>query len=172
MIRYYPLAGVPRDICAGYGMRGSHLHDACDLCAPTGSAVVAVDDGTVTYGVDPTGGNVAVLHVASGEAYYHAHLEDVQSGQRKVRAGEQIARCDTTGNAAMVGISHVHFQVWPSGNFDQGTVHPDPTSALLAAEVLDAPIGGGSRVWPWALGAAGLLAALGIGAAVGWYLDE
>ncbi|HXB28110.1 MAG TPA: M23 family metallopeptidase [Gemmatimonadaceae bacterium] len=166
MIRYYPIAGAPRNICAGYGNRTTNgvtkLHDACDLCAPTGTPVVACDDGTVSYGVDPTGGNVAILHIADGTAYFHAHLLDVQTGQRKVSAGQQIARVDTTGNAALVGIPHCHWQIWPGGTFQPGTVHPDPTAALLAAEVLSAPLSGGIGVASKAL-----LYALGFATAVG-----
>lgn len=143
-IAVYPIAGVARNICAGYGNRTgadgvTHLHDACDLCAPTGSAAVAVNDGTVSYGTDPFGGNVAILHTADGTAYYYAHLLDTQTGSRTVSAGDQIGHVDTTGNAALVGISHVHFQVWPGGTFQQGTVHPDPTADLMAAPILDAP---------------------------------
>jgi len=143
-IAVYPIAGVARNICAGYGNRTgadgvTHLHDACDLCAPKGSAAVAVNDGTVNYGTDPFGGNVAILHVADGTAYYYAHLLDPQTGSRTVKAGEQIGRVDTTGNAALVGISHTHFQIWPGGSFVPGTVHPDPTADLMAASILDAP---------------------------------
>lgn len=147
MIRYYPLTGVAKTIVGGYGNRVyngvAKLHDAVDLGAPTGTPVVAVDDGTVKYAVDPTGGNVAILHSDDGTsvAYYMAHLLRAQSGSRKVKAGEQIAECDTTGNAALVGIPHVHFQVWPGGTFQQGTVHPDPTAQLLAAPILNAPLG-------------------------------
>lgn len=143
-IAVYPIAGVARNICAGYGNRTgadgvTHLHDACDLCAPTGSAAVAVNDGTVSYGVDGFGGNVAILHVADGTAYYYAHLLDAQTGSRTVQVGDQIGRVDTTGNAALVGISHTHFQVWPGGSFQQGTTHPDPTGDLMAAPILDKP---------------------------------
>ena len=64
-IQYYPLTGVPRVNVGGYGPRTSggvtKLHDAVDLGAPTGTPVVAMADGTVTYGTDPIGGNVAVL---------------------------------------------------------------------------------------------------------------
>ena len=107
MIRYYPLTGVAKTIVGGYGNRTTNgvtkLHDAVDLGAPTGTPVIAVDDGLVVHGTDPTGGNVAILHVGT-TAYYHAHLLRTQSGSRNVKAGEQFAECDTTGNAALVGI--------------------------------------------------------------------
>jgi murein DD-endopeptidase MepM/ murein hydrolase activator NlpD len=147
VIRVYPIAGAPRNICSGYGNRtypdGSvRLHDACDLCAPLGTPDVACDDGVVSYGTDPIGGNIAVLRVADGTGYYFAHLMDAQTGRRAVRAGEQIARVGMTGNAAST-IPHTHFQVWPGGQFGPpGTVHPDPTADLMAAEVIAAPVGG------------------------------
>lgn len=173
MIRCYPLTGVPKVNVGSYGPRTKNgvtkLHDAVDLGAPTGTPVVAVDDGVVSLGTDPTGGNVAVLRTADGTGYYHAHLLDVQSGTRQVKAGQQFARCDTTGNAALVGIPHVHFQIWPGGQFNRGSVHPDPTAQLLAAPVLAAPVG--SSRWPAVVaavfGAAALLA-VGYGAAYAW----
>ena len=171
-IAVYPIAGAPRNICAGYGSRTgadgvTHLHDACDLCAPTGTPAVAVNDGTVSYGLDGFGGNVAILHVADGTAYYYAHLLDVQTGSRQVSVGDQIGRVDTTGNAALVGISHTHFQIWPTGTFVQGTVHPDPTADLMAAPILDAPADAPtSSVWVPLI----VLALLGIGLGFGyWY---
>ena len=79
VIRYYPLTGVAKTIVGGYGNRTSNgvtkLHDAVDLGAPTGTPVVAVDDGLVVHGTDPTGGNIAILHVGT-TAYYHAHLHE------------------------------------------------------------------------------------------------
>jgi murein DD-endopeptidase MepM/ murein hydrolase activator NlpD len=144
VIRVYPIAGAPRNICAGYGNRTysngvTKLHDACDLCAPIGTPDVAVDDGVVSWGTDPIGGNIAVLRAADGFGYYFAHLLDAQSGKRTVKVGEQIGRVGMTGNAFGT-IPHTHFQVWPGGQFGSpGTVHPDPTSDLMAAEVLAAP---------------------------------
>ncbi len=172
-IAVYPIAGVPRNICAGYGNRTgadgvTHLHDACDLCAPQGSPAVAVNDGTVSYGTDPFGGNVAILHIADGTAYYYAHLLDVQTGQRSVSVGDQIGRVDMTGNAALVGISHVHFQVWPGGTFVKGTVHPDPTADLNAAPILDVPADAPTTGAGWV--EAAIAALVGIGLGFGGYL--
>jgi murein DD-endopeptidase MepM/ murein hydrolase activator NlpD len=176
VIRVYPIAGAARNICAGYGPRTTNgvtkLHDACDLCAPTGTPAVACDDGVVTYGSDQLGGNTAVLRTSDGFGYYYAHLEDVQTGSRALKVGQQFGRVDTTGNAALVGISHVHFQVWPGGVFGPtGTVHPDPTADLNAATVLTAPVGGiystGSKILIAALSAAALVA-LGYGAGYVW----
>jgi murein DD-endopeptidase MepM/ murein hydrolase activator NlpD len=177
-IKIYPIAGAPRNICAGYGYRtyanGSvKLHDACDLCAPIGTPDVAVDDGEVSWGTDPIGGNVAVLRTADSLGYYYAHLLDTQSGKRAVQAGDQIGRVGMTGNAQGT-IPHTHFQVWPGGQFGPaGTVHPDPTADLLAAEVLSSPggivVSSASNLALAALGGATILGAAALGA---WAITE
>jgi hypothetical protein len=178
MIRVFPLTGVPKNIIGGYGPRTvngvTRLHDSVDLAAPIGTPVVAVDDGMVRWGTDPIGGNVAILTFSDGSAVYMAHLLDAQSGQRQVRVGNQIGRCDTTGNAALVGISHVHFQVWPGGQFGPpGTVHPNPTDDLMAADVLSAPtsrnIATSSNLGLATLGGVAILGAAGL---VAWGITE
>lgn len=150
ILAYYPIAGAPRNICAGYGNRtypdGSvKLHDACDLCAPLGSPIVAPADGTAKWGVDAVGGNVIVVTVSDGSAWYLAHALDVQSGSRVVRAGQALGRVGMSGNAKGT-VPHCHTQLWPTGQFVPGSVHPDPTAALLAAPVLSAPLG--ASPWP------------------------
>lgn len=150
-VRYYPLTGVAKNVCAGYGMRGAVLHDADDLCADEGTPIVAVDDGQVHWGADPTGGNVAVLHFADGSALFYAHMKDERSGSARVTGGAQIGRVGRTGNANRPGIpSHVHVQLWPTGSYQVGHApYPDITADLLAAEVLAAPLGGASGRAPW-----------------------
>jgi len=136
MIRFFPLL-APYNNCGPYGMRGATMHDAVDLCAPTGTVIIAVDDGTVTWGTDPVGGNVAVLHCTDGTAVYYAHMLDEQSGSKLVQAGDEIGRVDMSGNAQGT-VPHCHFQVWSSGSFNGP--HPDPTAELLAAPQLYSPI--------------------------------
>jgi murein DD-endopeptidase MepM/ murein hydrolase activator NlpD len=129
MIRFFPII-APYNNVGPYGTRGTGFHYGVDLGAPTGSTVVAVDYGTVNYGIDPKGGNVAVLHATDGVAYYYAHMLDVQSGSRKVSAGDAIGRVDMTGNAQGT-VPHVHFEEWPSGSYQSPA--PDPTAQLVAA---------------------------------------
>ncbi len=71
---------------------------------------------------------------------------------------------DTSGNAALVGISHVHLQIWPSGSFVQGTVHPDPTAALMAAPVLNAPADAPSSSAGWIAATVAALLSITVGA--------
>jgi murein DD-endopeptidase MepM/ murein hydrolase activator NlpD len=133
MIRYFPLLS-PYNNCGPYGPRGSGTHYGVDLCAPTGTPIVAVDDGSVTFGTDAMGGNVAVLHAHDGNAYYHAHLEKFEGSNRTVNAGDIIGYVDMTGNAVNT-IPHLHFEWWPTGSFQRPA--PDPTTQLV-----DAPIFG------------------------------
>jgi len=135
VIRFFPLI-APYSNVGPYGTRGTGFHYGVDLGAPTGTTVVACDYGTVNYGTDPLGGNVAVLHADDGNAYYHAHLLDVQTGSRKVVPGEAIGRVDTSGNAKG-GIPHCHFEWWPSGSYQSPA--PDPTAQLTAAPHVEAP---------------------------------
>lgn len=106
------------------------MHYGVDLCAPTGTPVLSVDDGTVSFGSDALGGNIAVLHAEDGNAYYYAHMLDVQAGSRPVKAGDQIGRVDMTGNAQGT-VPHTHFEWWPSGSFQRPA--PDPTDQIVAA---------------------------------------
>lgn len=135
MIRYFPLIAAYANV-GPYGTRGAGFHYGVDLGAPTGTAVVACDDGTVSFGVDPLGGNVAILHAQDGSAYYYAHMLDVQTGSIAAKAGDQIGRVDMSGNAQGT-VPHCHFEWWPTGAHQSPA--PDPTSQLVAAIHLSAP---------------------------------
>ncbi len=129
MIRFFPLIAPYKNV-GPYGTRGTGFHYGVDLGAPTGTTIIAVDYGTVNFAVDPLGGNVAVLHATDGNAYYYAHMLTVQSGSRKVSAGDAIGQVDMTGNAQGT-VPHCHFEWWPSGSYQSPA--PDPTAQLVAA---------------------------------------
>ena len=136
MIRVFPLA-APYHNCGAYGQRGGSFHYGVDLCAPEGTPALAVDDGHVTYGTDPLGGNVAIVHANDGAAYYYAHLlPNTGLSPGPVSAGDTIAHVDHSGNAALT-VDHLHFEEWPSGSFQRPA--PDPTPALLATLGQPAP---------------------------------
>jgi murein DD-endopeptidase MepM/ murein hydrolase activator NlpD len=168
-IKVFPLIGS-YVVCSGYGPRGNGFHNGIDLCQPNGSPIVAVDDGTVSFGTDPMGGMVAVLHATDGRAWYHAHLSAQTGANRSVKAGEQIGEVGDTGNASS-GPTHLHIELWPTGKFQRPA--PDPTPELMAAPQLQgpvpapAPIAHRSSPLPAALGA---LAILGIATLVAWSL--
>jgi len=135
VIRFFPLIAAYNNV-GPYGTRGTGFHYGVDLGAPTGTTVVAVDYGTVNFGTDTLGGNVAILHATDGNAYYYAHMLDVQSGSRKVSAGDAIGRVDMTGNAQGT-VPHCHFEWWPSGSYQSPA--PDPTAQLVAAPHVVSP---------------------------------
>lgn len=173
-IRVYPIAGAARNICSGYAMRtypDGHkaFHYACDLCAPMQMPIVAVDDGTMSFGTDPKGGNVALLRIADGTAYYYAHMASAQSGQRAVKVGEQIGVVGMTGNAKGT-LPHCHFAWWPSGRYQ--TPAPDPTAQLLAAPVLAEPVVPSSVGAKIALALFSAAALLGVGVGLGYAMDR
>lgn len=88
-----------------------------DIMAPTGSPVVSMVSGTVTFistatSAPNSGGNAVQIHGADGKDYYYAHLLNAPSvamGQ-KVVAGQSLGQVDTTGNAKG-GPSHLHIGI-------------------------------------------------------------
>ena len=97
----------------------SEQHKAWDIAAVTGSAVVAAEEGTVTYvqiwdgSYDTTGmmsyGHMIRIEHPDGNTTLYAHLSEinVQQGEKVVR-GQRIGRVGSTGNATG---PHLHFEV-------------------------------------------------------------
>jgi hypothetical protein len=98
---------------------GGRTHKGNDLFAPHGTALVAIESGTIGR-VNNTdrglGGLTVWLHGHSGNRYYYAHnsRNAVTTGQR-VTSGEVIAYLGRTGNAATTP-PHLHFEVHPPGS--------------------------------------------------------
>ena len=118
--------GAPR---FGPGKR-VRRHEGQDVFCDAGAPVLATSDGVVEFGTDELGGRIARLHVSGGAYWYYAHLSDwnrdeFESGDR-VRAGDEIGYCGSTGNA--VGTSpHVHFGWYGA----LGVTAGNPQEALL-----------------------------------------
>lgn len=115
MIRVFPVQGgasIPNDFSfATTANLRKHLGN--DLFAPTGTPLLAVDNGTVRFATDPLGGNVANLYADDGTRYYYAHLSRYEGvSGRRVRAGDVIGYVGTTGNAQGTP-PHTHFEVHP-----------------------------------------------------------
>lgn len=130
-IRVFPVVG-PTTICGAWGdvRSGGHIHKGIDICCPKMTPVLAVDDGVIHFGTDPMGGNVAILRLDDGSAYYEAHLASFNGDNlRDVVAGEVVGFADNTGNATL-SPTHVHFEWWPDGQYTSTT---DPTAQLDAA---------------------------------------
>ncbi|GAB2461680.1 MAG: peptidoglycan DD-metalloendopeptidase family protein [Comamonas sp.] len=84
-------------------------HKGTDLAAPTGTPVLTVADGTVSFaGVQSGYGNVVFIDHANDQETVYAHLSriDVKPGQ-KVRQGDEIGAVGQTGWATG---PHLHFE--------------------------------------------------------------
>ncbi|MFN3596019.1 MAG: M23 family metallopeptidase [Rubricoccaceae bacterium] len=109
-------------------------HHAIDLLAPTGTPVVAVDDGTVARLFTSVPGGLTIYHLADDgqTVYYYAHLDayapGLAEGQR-LRRGQVIGTVGATGNADPA-TPHLHFAIWriaPGASFWDGEpVNPYP----------------------------------------------
>lgn len=172
MARFFPVAGWSdnrNDFGASRG-GGSRPHDGVDIMASEGTPLVAVDGGTVYFGSDPLGGNVANLYADDGYHYYYAHLSSFAGGgPRRVEAGETIGYVGRTGNAKNTP-AHVHFEAHPCPRGQRCAVNPTPIiSGLPRADQVPSPSSGrGVSATPLrALAIAGIA-----GAALWWYLDR
>jgi murein DD-endopeptidase MepM/ murein hydrolase activator NlpD len=116
-----PVVGVPPERLAdNYEQsRGSGTHEAIDIMAPTGTPVVAVDDGRITkLFTSKAGGFTVYQYDPSGRlAYYYAHLQRYADG---LREGQEVKRGDLIGYVGVSGNSdpnapHLHFAVFRLG---------------------------------------------------------
>ncbi len=116
-----PVVGIARHqlVDTYTATRGTGSHDAIDIAAPSGTPVVAVDDGTIVKLFTSQRGGLTVYQFdCSGRlAYYYAHLEGYADGVaegRAVRRGDPIGRVGTTGNARP-DAPHLHFAIFVLG---------------------------------------------------------
>ena len=127
----FPVAGDSEFIDSwGYprmmGTASAHWHQGTDIFAPSGTPLIAAENGVLErVGTASLGGNKLWVVGESGNEYYYAHLssfaEGVQDGKR-VRAGEIVGYVGDTGNAR--GTSpHLHFEIHPDG---LGPANPYP----------------------------------------------
>ena len=96
------------------GTERAHL--ATDYAAPSGSPVVAVANGTVTFaGWDSGYGNLVRIKHASGLTSGYAHLSRIEPG---VRAGHAIKQSELVGLVGQTGLAtgpHLHFMMTKNG---------------------------------------------------------
>lgn len=95
--------------------RGARRHDAIDIAAPRGTAVLAVDDGVVAKLFTSAAGGLTVYQFdpTGTRCYYYAHLDAYADGLREgqtIRRGDLLGRVGTTGNAP-ANAPHLHFAV-------------------------------------------------------------
>ena len=105
----------------GYPRSGGRTHEGTDIMAGSGTPVVAIADGTITYaGYGDSAGYWIILTGDDGNGYWYMHnTENLVSGGH-VQVGQQIATVGNTGNASG-GAPHVHFEYHPGGG---GPVNP------------------------------------------------
>jgi murein DD-endopeptidase MepM/ murein hydrolase activator NlpD len=118
---------------------GIRRHDAIDIMADRGTAVVSASAGTVEKLFESRKGGLTVYIRAPGgeRIHYYAHLDayadDLREGQR-VRSGDPIGTVGSTGNARP-DAPHLHYAIMEvSANDDwwEGTpINPYP---LLTGE--------------------------------------
>jgi murein DD-endopeptidase MepM/ murein hydrolase activator NlpD len=133
-----PVAGVrPEDLIDTYtSARGEgRTHDAIDILAPRGTAVLAASAGRVArlFNSDRGGRTIYILTGADGRTvHYYAHLQSYARGLSAgdtVRAGQVIGSVGDSGNAAP-GNTHLHFAIWrvadPRSFWDGAPVNPYP----------------------------------------------
>ena len=92
------------------------LHRGVDIAVPTGTAVYAAMDGTVTTAAYSSSyGNYVVIEDSDGYCTKYAHMDSlgVSAGQT-VRHGDEIGRSGNTGNSTG---SHLHIECMYNGEY-------------------------------------------------------
>ena len=102
-----------------YDERGERGHEAIDIMAPTGTPVVAVEDGTIVKFFTSKAGGITIYQFDPTDtyAYYYAHLDRYADGLKEgdiVMRGQVIGYVGYTGNANPAA-PHLHFGIFRLG---------------------------------------------------------
>jgi murein DD-endopeptidase MepM/ murein hydrolase activator NlpD len=134
-----PVAGVGRSAIRDMfnESRGNRRHEAIDILAPTGTPVIATDDGMVKKLFTSKPGGLTVYQFDPDQrfCYYYAHLDRYAPGLHEgqlLRRGEVLGYVGTSGNAPK-DTPHLHFALirldkerrWWKGTY----VNPYPSLA-------------------------------------------
>jgi murein DD-endopeptidase MepM/ murein hydrolase activator NlpD len=114
-----PVAGVdPEKLVRSYHDRrsGSRDHEAIDILAPTGTPVVAVEDGTIAKLFHSKAGGITIYQFdpAKEFSYYYAHLDRYADGLKEgaqVHRGQVLGYVGVSGNAPK-NTPHLHFAIF------------------------------------------------------------
>jgi murein DD-endopeptidase MepM/ murein hydrolase activator NlpD len=107
----FPVQGKSlKDMTSDFGPRGADFHNGIDIGAPSGTPILAADDGTIENVWTGGGGGLQIIiNHGSGLKTGYAHLSAalVKVGQ-KVSAGDQIGKVGSSGFSTG---PHLHFVV-------------------------------------------------------------
>jgi murein DD-endopeptidase MepM/ murein hydrolase activator NlpD len=94
----------------------SRRHEAIDMLAPTGTPIVAVEDGTIAKLFFSEAGGITVYQFdpTSTYVYYYAHLDAYADG---LKEGDRVTRGDLLGYVGVTGNApkdtpHLHFAIF------------------------------------------------------------
>ncbi len=112
-----PVVGVrARDVPDSYhaGRSGDRRHNATDIMAPRGTAVIAADAGRIIKLARSDAGGITIYAADAHERfiYYYAHLDRYHEGIAEgmtLAKGQVIGYVGTSGNAP-ANAPHLHFQ--------------------------------------------------------------
>jgi peptidoglycan LD-endopeptidase LytH len=116
---YFPVAGMDStrldDSYDASRDGGVRRHNAIDIMAPRGAAVLAVQDGRILKLSENPKGGITVYATDLDEqfVYYYAHLDRYHP---RLYAGKPLMRGDTLGYVGTTGnappnLPHLHFQI-------------------------------------------------------------
>lgn len=125
-----PISGVhPRDLVDSYSdARAGHTHQAIDILAPRGTAVLSATNGRITKLHQSAAGGLMVYAADARDRFVlmYGHLDRYAEGLSEgmpVSQGQVLGYVGTTGNAPP-GTPHLHFSIargTPSEKWWKGT---------------------------------------------------
>lgn len=131
--RTCPIAGASSFTDTWHEARsGGRVHLGVDMVAPTGTPLVAIENGYIwSPNWHYQGGLGLYVRGDSGVLYYYAHLNayvpGLHAGQR-VAVGELIGYVGSTGNSS---IPHLHFSMSLTGSVS-GSTYSNPYPLMVA----------------------------------------